>query len=613
MILLLSLSAVEHPRLLFGKEDIPKLRSKITVEPIKSMFIKLKDNWESQLKWGSKESPYNHSYSAVNAAFLYTLTGDKNWAQKSKAKTEWVIRKSGCWNKNIKGLRLYMHARCVAMAYDMCYDAWDEEFRKFVSLELKKHGEYIYKKGGREQNKSKASNWQGARFASAGISFLASDEPDLDKQIDSCWKRTKTYFDYNLGPNTKINSGWNTEGLGYQYFAMGNFCGPFSIAIARNKGEDIRKIKPQVANSFWSIFAATVQIPSYNGTMGVRPDFCDDNPGTRGEGCYGMAFYFAPQEVQAEVKWCYDRLKGAKGDREWDLERAGILFSILYYPVDLKEKNPIASDYWKALFNDRNGNGMYTFRNAYDGPNDQLAQFFAKHRAPGGHSGPDSLSFRIIGGGEFFGTGGGRYGKGNVYWQSMNTLYPQDPAKVSKPSKTTGKTIAYGSDGNGGGFIISSISQSNVYTKNLKRVFIASYDKRSGADAVYIIADTSDNGKYWQMCALEDVKITALKNGFTMKGTGKSTLQGISLYNKGSLNVQTGLRPRGSDARWKNQIIKNNSFVHMQSDNGKHLVVMTVSEKKHPSVEMTGEDVHNCTVKVGNLSFKISPESVKVQ
>ena len=601
----------DHPRLLFSGKDIPELRSRINSEPVKSMFTKLKENWDSNIKWGSKPSPYNHSYSAVNAAFLYILTGDKKWAEKSREKTEWVIKKSSQWNKNIKGLRLYMHGRCVALAYDMCFDAWDENFRQMVSKELKKHGEFILKNGGREQNKSAASNWQGARFASAGLCLLASDEEGTENSVNSCWKKTKSYFNANLGSSTSNNSGWNTEGLGYQYFAMGNFCGPFTIAMANMRSENIRKSMPQVGNSFWSVYAATVQIPSFDGTIGVRPDFCDDNPGTRGEGCYGLAFYFAPKELQSELKWCYDRLKGDKGDREWDLERAGIIYSILYYPLKTAEKDPMNSEKWKALFNDRSGNGMYTFRNSYNGSEDQVAQYFVKHRAPGGHSGPDSLSFRILGGGEFFGTGGGRYGKGNVYWQSMNTLYPQDPAKVSKPTRTTGKTIASGSDGNGGGFVISSISKSNVYTDNFKRTFIASYDQKSGADAVYIIADKSDNGKFWQMCALEDVKISTLKNGFVMKGTGDATLQGISLLNEGELNVTTGVRNRGSSARWKNQIIEKNSYVHMQSSNGDHLVVLTISNGKHPSVSLDGKDPHNCTVKVGNLTFKINPDSVQ--
>ena len=70
-LLSLCVFGAEHPRLLFSKNDIPDLRKRITQEPVRSMFNKLKENWESGVKWGSKPSPYNMGYSAVNAAFLY--------------------------------------------------------------------------------------------------------------------------------------------------------------------------------------------------------------------------------------------------------------------------------------------------------------------------------------------------------------------------------------------------------------------------------------------------------------------------------------------------------------------------------------------------------------
>ena len=113
------------------------------------------------------------------------------------------------------------------------------------------------------------------------------------------------------------------------------------------------------------------------------------------------------------------------------------------------------------------------------------------------------------------------------------------------------------------------------------------------------------------MCALEDVKISNLKEGFLMSGKGGATLKGTSLYHQGPLKGTHGIRKRGSAAKWKNQIIKNNRFVHMQSSDGNHLVVLTISKNgKHPKVTMSGHSVNKYQIKVGKLVFQISDKQV---
>jgi hypothetical protein len=146
----------------------------------------------------------------------------------------------------------------------------------------------------------------------------------------------------------------------------------------------------------------------------------------------GFAFAFCPPELHPGMKFWYDRTVGLRGDRTFDNARFGTIASILYYPgAAVPEKDPMTMPGWRALFLDPAGNGFFTWRNRYRDTGDLVAQVYVKRRGNRGHSGPDALSFRILGLDTLWAVGGGRYGpKWNgqdAYLRSMNTLYPADP------------------------------------------------------------------------------------------------------------------------------------------------------------------------------------------
>ncbi len=610
-------SALGHPRLLFGPEDIDGLREKITREPWRQMYEKLLADADRNDRATGPADPaagYDQSCLAERHAFLYVLTGDDAWARKSR---EWVEKRlddKRAWaNKGCKGLTLYIHGVRVALAYDWCHGApsWDDEFRRRVSSELKRHGEVILKNGGTQQNRSAASNWQGGRYASAGLCFLATDE-DLDgKYIPFCHARASQWYSANAGGNG--TRGWNTEGLGYTYYPVGNFLGPFAIALARRfPDKDLRKDNPAVRWMLWTCYAATTQ----SAVGPIRPDFGDDNAGTGGEGTYGQAFYFCPPELVPGLVYAYDRLWGAKGDRSYDPARCGTIYSILFHPgAAVAEKDPMTIPEWTEAFCDTKGNGFMTFRNAYCTDRDQVAQLFLKLRAPGGHGGPDSLSFRIQGADTAWAVGGGRYGVkhagGDAYRCSQDTLYPKDPDTGVKTSNRTGKilgTPVVRSDG--GGYVVATNAMSNVGVIGHTRRFIADFGKDTGADAAYIICDTSANGAFWQMCSLEENAFTTEGNTFTLTARNGATMKGTVLYPAGDPMFKTGTRPRGSDF-----LTGKNSFLHLQSEDGSYLVVLTVAGKgaAHPEVSATGTwgKEPNGTVRVGGFTATIQGTEVK--
>jgi len=193
----------------------------------------------------------------------------------------------------------------------------------------------------------------------------------------------------------------------------------------------------------------------------------------------------------------------------------------------------------------------------------------------------------------------------------MNTLYPVDPDERLVISDHAGKIVGTPLvKENGGGHLVSSIDLNNLNVSGHKRWFIADYSPLSGAEGVYVIYDTSDNGRFWQFCTLEANRITTEGNTFTITGPTGSTMRATVLYPSAPVSFKTGTRPRGSDAG----PYKNNNFIHFQSHDGSHLVVLTVRKegRPHPSVKATGTWGQNPRglVTVGEFSVAINGEEI---
>ncbi len=547
-----NLVLASHPRLLFGPDDVPVLREKITREPWASMFKHLLATLEFG-HWGDKpadgnEDDYSELTIAHRNAFTYVLTGDDAYAKRAREMIERRLADPGHMDKRGKGLTLYIHGIYFALVYDYCHGApsWDKAFSDRISKKLKEHGDLIGFHGGSHQNRSLASNWQALRWSSAALCWMASDEAVEQKNLDVAWRNVNGYLRANLG---QAGSGWNCEGLGYTFFPMGNGVVPFGIAMhRRDPSRDLRQATPAAPFTLWTVFAGTVR----NRTGMWRADFADDNPGTRFEGTAGFAFWMCPPELHGELAWAYDRLVGAAGDQTWDSSRFGIVSSILFHPGDaVAKRDPMNSNAWKQLFDDRHGNGMFLFRNAYLGPDDLAVQVFAKLLGNRGHQGPDSLSYRIYGFDGMWGVGGGRYGKQDegieIYHRSQNTLYPIDPEGQLKTNGERGSVVDHGLNDDGSGFVTLGAARNNVGTQNHTRSLAVSFDPALQAHAAVVVLDTSADGLVWQHCTLDTHDIKVDENGFTITGPTGNTLRGTVLH-PANATIRTGRRERGSNA-----------------------------------------------------------------
>lgn len=609
-----------HPRLLFGSEEIPALQDKMNREPFTSMLQWIQSDADSATDW---VSDYDKDQVAVNAAFMYMLTGDTAYSNKAKANITDVINGNQWAREDVKGLRLYMHGKAVAQIYDLCYTAWDSTFNAWVSSELKRHADVIYTHGGTEQNQNDASNWQGIRFSSAGFCYLACDEEINARTyaglIQGCYDKVVLYCKENMG-NDPLSRGWNIEGIGYTTYPFGQFIGAYGIAMARY--DSMRSLKNEMESvrwTPWTIYASGCRIENMDG-YGLHPDFGDDNGNLRGEGTFGLAFHYCHAELIPGLKYWYDRLVGALGDGSFDHVRHGAIYGYLYYPDEVIEQDPMTISKWMDGFIDVGGNGYLTYRNQYKDSTDLVAQMYMKLRGNKGHSGPDALTFRILGFDTPWAVGGGRYGPKinghHAYYSSMNTLYPVDPESADLKTNGNSGTIVgtpYLKE-DGSGHVISEIEINNVNVHDHKRWFIADYSENTGAEAVYIIGDKSATGTYWQLCTLESQSVTLneTEKTFLIQGSNGSSMKGWILYQKGNHYLTTGKRIRGSGYGYKGVNYDENNYVHFGSDDADYLVALTIVPQgaTHPKPVLNGRWPGDVTVHVGDLQVNIFEDEI---
>jgi hypothetical protein len=246
---------------------------------------------------------------------------------------------------------------------------------------------------------------------------------------------------------------------------------------------------------------------------------------------------------------------------------------------------------------------------------------YIKLRGNKGHSGPDALSFRILGLDTPWAVGGGRYGPKinghHAYWSSMNTLYPTDPeARDLKVNGNAGRIVGTPVvKPNGSGYVIADMRQNNVGVMGHKRWFVAEYGKTTGCAAVYVIADVSATGTYWQQVTLETqrIDIDESTKTFMIDGAHGYSMKGWLVYQKGSHYLTTGKRIRGSDYGYNDMYYDENNFVHLGSDDGDYIIVLTIvpDGTDHPRPELTGSWPGEPEIEINDWKIRLLDDRIE--
>lgn len=620
-----------HPRLFFTADMLPELRHRATRPPYDAMLQALRD---ARLHNGDylpfdPDHSYSRSMRAKINAFLYTVTGDEALAAAAREDVEWVITGTHYpWaDPTLKGLNSYWMAAHVALAYDWCALSphWDDAFLFRVSKALLDMAAVIITHGGSEQNTHPSSNWQGARGAAGGLALLATDSRHDPSLLDAAYQRVRTYVNESVGIHPD-GRGWASEGIGYTLYPYGLFVGPFGEAMARLDGRDLRNETAITAVYRSLLTAPTAAINAFD-HGGAKPDWTNDNIHINGEGVFGQAFYYLDAGLLPAARWIYDRLQGPLAcDRaRWDEGRGGTIWSFLHYPEQAPAQDPLDFHAWHSANADAHGIGISTFRNGYHDADDIIAQFKARLFAAGGHDGPDGLGFRILGMDTAWAVGGGRDEPGKRVSQA--TLYPVEPGALLAGTTNMNTGSLAGPPlvkVDGGGHVIAEMPLSNTGVVAHKRWFVVDYDSAAtGAAATFLVADTSEDGAFWQLPTSPFNTITISGDTFTISAPGGATLRGTVLHPAGA-RITHGSRPRGDTFSplyggsladmdpVLNPPVNENNHVTVQGGDGDFLIVMTLqpAAAAHPVPVLSAGTVADALVEVGARSFGLTVDNV---
>jgi hypothetical protein len=583
--------AGEHPRLLVDAAGLAKLRADAQREPGASILAAM----DKALAGYKHDGGLMYDMAPRHQAALYLAGGDRKHAAAAEAKVLAMVRDREFWNNpGSKGLTRCAGALTVALAYDACHDVWPDAVRREVSAKLLSAAQGIMKSMGAGANTKLANNWQAVRYAGAGIAALACDEPGADKIAADAYGKLKAHLNANLGEN-----GWNPEGIGYTVYPW-IFTGPFGVAAHRARLGDLRTEVKRAALTHWTCFAGTTPIPHTDG-LGLRADLSDDHPAYRGHGTAGLAFWYAPREQLPALRWMYDRLFGAGGDKSYDTMDAGGIYSLLFYPADVPAKNP--AEVVGRTYTDRS-HGVAIFRNRFADADDVVAVINAHSRQPDGcHGGPDTNTIRLLGLGGVWITGGGR--TGNTAGQT-NLFAGPPPGNTKGSTQKLGKLESVEFRPDGGGTAVATGSCMGV--ADHRRAFGADFSAKSGAAAVLVSAETSGNGRLWRLNTPEFNSLSTDGNAFVITGPDGATLR-VTVLEPAAPAFRTGTVERGGGAGhvgfpFRGTKYVNNRWIEFDCDRNV-LVVMTLQKGPAPKVGGSGT-AGSADLTVGGLSIKVA-------
>ncbi|MCC5829882.1 MAG: hypothetical protein JJU36_10595 [Phycisphaeraceae bacterium] len=387
----------EHPRLLFRKRDVPELRARARTPEGQAIVARLRYlldgadgdtipqvfNRNPPVNIGAKgprqlpELAFTMGHPA-GYGMLYQLTGEQKYADLAKeALTLFLEGQSDrderyTWNRPGAGLRTGMMMVCVAMAYDLAYDGWDEAFRRRVVNEIQNYRHVAVASGGWEGGPSglsferivnpyypPTSNHYGALVGGAAVAILAirgdpgADEERLHRLQRDVERNLVRALSEGFGDH-----GFFSEGPGPSHMAANTALVVGLQAMKVAGGRDY--ITPRTNAPWLTLRWAFEAIP--RGDAG--PHYPCRNPGAYGTeyldrvgtsdgGRFSQGFGAIPDSMKPALLWTYRNLVQPSESAEYprhlrDQERSFDAFiyphravlSLVNWPIAVEPVNP---------------------------------------------------------------------------------------------------------------------------------------------------------------------------------------------------------------------------------------------------------------------------------
>jgi hypothetical protein len=547
----------EHPRILFRAADLPRLRQKAQ-SPLGQALL---------ARMGQEKA-----YDAIGAGIKWQLTRQKAEAELARALAaqQMAGQGPGYSARMSKG----RHPEQVALAFDLCYDAWPEDFKaQVVEYMIKTANIYT---GHMPGNMHVCSNWNARVHAGAGFLTLAlwgekgprpprPDGPDSGAAL-AFWEEEVKDWE-RLG---EVNMDYQRlfERVRYLLYL---FCRE-ATGTGGFRGENAHygllaaEMSIEYAACHRQMFGADVSpygdlpwmVPrmmfghDYPEPEG-RPVPLDINGYTRiGGEFFAYAYPIAPAPWKDSVLWAWNKCLGVQDAQglakavaaQTGVDGSGVTsWLFLGYPLDGRPRHPRETMplTWEAP-----DHGYYGFRSGWTGKGDFVLQVHAKSHFTGGWNSPNAGTFRLYGRGQSWNdTSSARDANA---WEENRVMMPEEPVNLSGQGRVT--CLEFKPDGSGA----LTIDMNDVYGgvagrlytmygnfrypsgyKDLGiravRAMAVDYSARSGAPCLFVLVDRIRGGgaKTWTW-NLGDAavvpKVQVAGNTFTVP-KGAATLRGV--------------------------------------------------------------------------------------
>lgn len=369
----------EHPRLIFRSSDLAQLRARAKTDEGRAILARLD---------AILEKPWT-LWHPMGYAFKYQLTGDEQWAKKARQEID-AARKGrqqqdGRYSYTRPGgkLRAGSSYAAIAMAYDLCYDALEPEYRRALASEIQKKvwGELAYRTGGGQH--SPRSNHYGAWQGGAGTAILAitgdeGTDPDIIDAANRLFRqRAKRAFYDGYGSKA--------------YFFEGHHCGRLSTntglssylqALRVARGEDwITNYEP----AQWLLTKWVYELVRSNGRcenlqrgMYAR-NF--ERGGMSSGGDFAQSLGICPDAHKPAVMWTYNHVVEPGEAMTYDAinypHRA--VYAFVNWPIELAAERP--DRVLPRVFHDKLAE-YYIFRSGWRGEGDIIVTAIGGEKRP---------------------------------------------------------------------------------------------------------------------------------------------------------------------------------------------------------------------------------------
>jgi len=361
----------EHPRLVFRKDFVPTLRERAKTP-------------EGQAMIARAEKMLNDRFTTWNPAgwaLLYQATGDAAYADKAREAAAELMAGKGQHDKRYHyrhpngQLRAGPALSALALAYDMAYDGWPEDFRQQVANDILNHP-MTAEIANKPRHHPGVNHW-GPHSGGLSVALLGIyNDPGIDND------KAKALLEKAV-TNAKLEI---TEGFGPGgYYFEGHYCGrisantgvlPFLIAYRQAMGEDLRETHD---NAHWISTKWVYELTRFdNGQVrSAQRGMYARDPWTRGDqlsadGDFPYGFAVVKDELRPALLWTYQNvLHPDPAKRDYDISEYPHLaaYALAYWPIGVEAVNP--DELLPKVYVDPQA-GYYLFRSGWTGTGEDL-------------------------------------------------------------------------------------------------------------------------------------------------------------------------------------------------------------------------------------------------